>query len=328
MKNILIKSIKNMFIIYIMENIVIRADTPLIITEEENKVKMTNTEHFTLLVIEPNQIRERDWSHINYLSDLVNDKFCQYIKVHPEDYIQFIGKYLQVEKYKEPYIKVQLIFEEKDYITEMMYVEVKKEDEENYELNEFANLLNVNQDKIFGNVIINRSYVSSTDDNMHIDNITPQKLHYSLHKRANTTCLLYNSDNELFKEEEIFGPMDVYADNYFGDKRYNIKKQEISFLKHIINIWYTEDEYGNNNVVGNLIPNNTKVDKMIIFSMWTEDYRDSLYLDDFNKIKFLSTKLKDYIVPQEYIKEEKDSLGRDIVKNKYKILNLIYNKNK
>lgn len=319
-----------MFIIYIMENIVIRADTPLIITEEENKVKMTNTEHFTLLVIEPNQIRERDWSHINYLSDLVNDKFCQYIKVHPEDYIQFIGKYLQVEKYKEPYIKVQLIFEEKDYITEMMYVEVKEEDicNNNYELNEFANLLNINQDKIFGNVIINRSYVSSTDNNMHIDNITPQKLHYSLHKRANTTCLLYDSDNELFKEEDIFGPMDFFADSYFGDKKYNIKKQEISFLKHIINIWYIENEYGNSDIVGNLIPNNIKVDKMIIFSMWTEDYRDSLYLEDFNKIKFLSTKLTDYIVPEEYIKEEKDSLGRDIIKNKYKILNLIYNKNK
>lgn len=311
-----------------MENIVIRADNPIEIKEEENKVKMTNTEHFTLLVIEPNQIKDRDWSHINYLVDLVNENFCQYIKVHPDDYIQFIGKYLQVEKYTEPYIKVQLIFEEKDYVTELMYVEVKKEDEENYQLNEFANLLNINQDKIFGNVIINRSYVSSNNDDMHLDDITPEKLHYSLHKRANTTVILYDSDNETFKEEELFGPMDVYADNYFGDKKYNIKKDEIFFFKHIINIWYTEDEYGINNVLGNLIPNNIKIDKMIVFSMWTEDYRDSLYLDDLNKIIFLSKKLENYITPEEYLKEEKDSLGRDIIKNKYKILNLMYNKNK
>ncbi len=309
-------------------NIVIRADNPITITEEENKVKMTNTDEFTLLVIEPNEIRERDWSHPNYLSDLVNDKFCNYLKVKPDDYIQFIGKHLKVDTYKEPYIKVQLIFEEKDYVTEMMYVEVKKEDEENYPLNEFANLLNINQDKIFGTVIINRTYVSSIDNNMHLDDITPDKLHNSLYKRANTTVILYDSDNESLKEEDVFGPMDVYADNFFGEKKYNIKKIEVLFLKHVINIWYTEDNFGVSNICGNLIPSNIKIDKMIIFSMWTEDYRDSLYLNEFNKIIFLSKKLNDYIVPEEYLKEETDTLGRNIIKNKYKILNFIYEKYK
>jgi hypothetical protein len=310
-----------------MNNIVLRCDTPLEITEEQNKVRMTNKEHFTLLVIEPNVIKDKDWSHPDYLSNLVNDNFCQYIKVHPDDYIQFIGKYLEVEKYKEPYIKVEVIFEEKNYITEMMYIEVKKEDEEKYELNEFANLLNINhecQDKIFGNVIINRTYLSTSNNDMHLDDISPEKLQFSLYKRANTTVILYDSDSELFKEEEIFGPIDIYAEKFFEEKKYNIKKQEISFLKHVINIWYTEDEYGISNTIGKLIPSNVKIDKMIIFSMWNEDYRDSLYLSEFNKMILLSKKLDNFLVPEEYLKEEKDSLGRDIVKNKYKILDLIY----
>ena len=310
-----------------MENIIIRADTPLEITEEQNKVRMTNTDHFTLLVIEPNEIKNRDWSHPDYLANLTNDKFCNYIKVHPDDYIPFIGKYLEVEKYKEPYIKVEVIFEEKNYITEIMYVEVKKEDEENYKLNEFANLLNINQDKIFGNVIINRTYISTSNNDMHLDNITPDKLQYSLHKRANTTAILYDLESEKLKEEDIFGPMDVYAENFFGEKKYNIKKIEVLFLKHVLNIWYTEDEYGISDVIGNLIPSNIKIEKMIIFSMWNEDYRDSLYLSEFNKIILLSKKLKDYTVPEEYLKVEKDTLGRDIIKNKYKILDLIYTNN-
>jgi hypothetical protein len=307
-----------------METITIRADTPLEITEEENKVKMSNTEHFTLLVIEPNEIKDRDWSHPDYLNNLANDKFCNYIKVHPDDYIQFMGKYLEVDKHKEPYIKVEVIFEEKNYITEIMYVEVKKEDEDNHKINEFANLLNIGQDKIFGNVIINRTYISTSNNDMHLDDITPDKLEYSLYKRANTTAILYDSDSEKLKEEEIFGPMDAYSEKFFGEKKYNIKKKEVLFLKHVLNIWYTEDEYGNNDVIGNLIPSNIKVDKMIIFSMWNEDYRESLYLSDFNKIILLSKKLKDYTVPNEYLKEEKDTLGRDIVKNKYKILDMIY----
>ena len=32
-----------------------------------------------------------------------------------------------------------------------------------------------------------------------------------------------------------------------------------------------------------LLPNNINIDKMIVFSMWSEDYRDSLYLNEFNK---------------------------------------------
>ncbi len=302
-----------------------KCDTPLEIKEEENKVKMTNKDNFTLLVIEPNTIKDRDWSDINYLYDLVNDKFCHYLSVHPDDYIQFIGKHLQVEKYTEPYIKVEVIFEEKDYITEIMYVEVKKEDEDKYELNEFANLLNIGEDKLYGSVVVNRTYISSHNNDMHLDNITPEKLQRSLHKRANTTVILYDSDNELFKEEEVFGPIDVFAEKFFEDKKYNIKKIELKFLQHNLVIWFTEDDYGTANIIGNLIPKNINVDKMIVFSMWTEEYRDSLYLDEFKKIIKLSNKLTDFVTPAEYTKEEKDSLGRDIIKNKYKILELMYN---
>jgi hypothetical protein len=310
-----------------MNNIVINTNTPLEITEEQNKVKMTNTEPFTLLVIEPNQIKNRDWSHINYLYDLVNDKFCKYLTVKPDEYVDFMGTNLKIDKYHEPYIKVEVIFEEKNYITEMMYVEVKKEDQEKYELNEFANLLNIGEDKIYGSVIINRTYVSIHNNDMHLDNITPDKLQYSLHKRVNTTVILYDSDNESFKEEEVVGPMDVYSEKFFGDKKYNIKKIELKFLQHNIVIWYTEDEYGNSNICGKLLPENVKVDKMIVFSMWTEEYRDSFYLDELNKIIKLSKKLNDFLVPAEYTKEERDSLGRNIIKNKYKILELIYNDN-
>jgi hypothetical protein len=162
---------------------------------------------------------------------------------------------------------------------------------------------------------------------MHLDDITPEKLHNSLYKRANTTAILFNSENEKFKEEDIFGPMDIYAENFFGEKKFNIKKKEVLFLKHVINIWYTEDEFGIADIAGNLISKDIKIEKMIVFSMWNEDYRDSLYLSEFNKIILLSIKLNNYEVPTELLKEEKDTLGRDIVKNKYKILDFIYQNN-
>jgi len=311
--------------------IIINNDEPLEITDEQNKLKMSNKEPFKLLVIEPNQIKEREWSESNYLHNLVNDKFCHYLSVNPDDYLEFIGKHLNITEHFQPYIKVEVIFEEKDYITEMMYVEVKKEDEEKYVLNEFANLLNIGEDKIYGSVILNRTFISSTNNDMHLDDITPDKLEHSLYKRANTTALLYDSDNDTgttsFVEHNVFGPMDLFSETFFGSKKYNIKKEEISFLKHNLVIWYTEDEYGTANVCGSLLPKNINIDKMIVFSMWTEEYRDSLSLEEFNKIIYLSNKLKDYYTPAEFNKDEKDSLGRNIIKNKYKILQLTYSSN-
>ncbi len=207
-----------------------------------------------------------------------------------------------------------------------MYVDMEGE-EDIHPPNEFAMLLNITEDKIYNNAILTRSYVSSTDDTMHLDDISPNKLEKSFFRRANTTVVIYDSDNEEYKEDIVFGPLDAYADGFFGEKRFNIKKIELPFLKHNLNIWYTEDKYGSLDVFGNLIPDTTRVDKMIVFSMWSEDFRDSFHMEEFNKIKYLSKKLTDYTTPSEYTKDEKDSLGRDIIKNKYKVLNKIYNNN-
>jgi hypothetical protein len=294
---------------------------------EENKVFMANVTNFGVLLITPNEIKHKDWASPNYLNELVNGDYCKYLKVHPNEYVKFIGENLLVQKYKNPNIKVQLIFEEKDYVTEIMYVDMEGENEEEHKQysNEFAMLLNINEDKIYNNVIITRSFVSSDDDSMHLDDITPIKLENSFFKRANTTVVVYDSDNEEYKEDIVFGPLDVYAEVFFGEKKFNIKKIELPFLKHNLNIWYTEDKYGTLDVFGNILPDTVRVDKMIVFSMWSEDFRDSFHMEEFNKIKFLSKKLTDYDTPPEYNKEEKDSLGRDIIKNKYKVLNSMYN---
>ncbi len=296
----------------------------------DNKIHFENKDVFTALVITPNKMEDRNWSDENYLKDLTNDKFCKYISVNPttEDYLKFLEEHLDLIGYSqysqdEPYIKMQVIAEHQDYVYEIMYIEMKQGPERL--LNEFATLLNINNDKIIGNAIVTRSYISSNDDKMHLDNITPEVIEYMLFKRANTTVVIYDSDEEVYKEISVLGSMDDFSEVYFGEKKYQIKKKELSFLKHNVNIWYTEDEYGNLDVVGNLIPN-IRIDKMIVFSYWSDEIRDSLSLNEFMKIKLLSKKLDNYITPHEYASEEKDKLGRNIIKNKYRVLNQIYNK--
>jgi hypothetical protein len=35
---------------------------------------------------------------------------------------------------------------------------------------------------------------------------------------SSAAALVYDSDNESFKEEDVVGPMDVYSEKFFGDK--------------------------------------------------------------------------------------------------------------
>jgi hypothetical protein len=300
---------------------------------EGNNIHFENKEPFSALVITPNKIEERNWASSTYLQDLTNDSFCKYITVNPstEDYLKFLEESLDLkgltEYYKEePCIKMQVIHESSDYVYEIMYFDMDQGPGKL--LNEFATLLNINNDKIIGNAIVTRSYVSSTDSKMHLDNITPEIIQQMLFKRANTTVVIYDSDDEVYKETLVMGSMDDYAEIFFDEKKFQIKKLELPFLKHNVNIWYTEDKYGNLDVCGNLLEETCRVDKMIVFSYWSDDIRDSFSLDEFKKIVYLSKKLTEYITPYEYTTEEKDELGRNIIKNKYRVLNKIYEKNK
>ncbi len=294
----------------------------------EKLIKIPNNDSFDVLVIEPNHIRDRDWSHVDYLYNLANDTFCHYKKTNPTEYLTQVYEYLKGDSYIEPNIKVELIAEEPEYITEIMYIELDHVHDKlpDSELNEFATLLNINGDKIYGNALLCRTYISNETDDMYFDNVTPDKIHTLLHRRANTSVVIYDSDTEEYKEEVVFGPLEVFSDNFFSEKKYAITKTELPFLRHNINIWYSEDKYGNLDVCGNLLPDECRVDKMIMFSMWTDEYRDSFTLNEFNKIKTLSKKLSNYLVPEDLDKDDKDAMGRPIIKNKYKILHKVYNR--
>ena len=81
-------------------------------------------------------------------------------------------------------------------------------------------------------------------------------------------------------------------------------------------------------VFGNILPELARIDKMIVFTMWTDTYRGNISLDEFNKIKYLSKVLNNFNIPEELEKEAIDHINRLVVKNKYRILNTIYNEYK
>jgi hypothetical protein len=294
---------------------------------DNEHIKLENKEPYMVMVVSPNTISDRDHMSPSYLKSLVEDSFCKYEMIDPKDYIMKIATFLQVDNYAYPDVKVHVISESVDYIDEIMYIDVFPEYKIESLKNEFATLLNIDGDIIFGNAIITRTKIPSEsldNPNMWYIDVTSQDIENMLYRRVNTNVITYDSDEDIYCNTTVTGSLDQFAQVFFGEAQYTYKKLELGFLKHNINVWYSEHKYGSLDVFGNILPELCRVDRMIVFTMWCDNYRGNITLDEFNKIKYLSKKLKDYNLPDEYEKESFDHLNRPIIKNKYRILNTIY----
>lgn len=300
--------------------------------QQSNAVKLANKEPFSVIVVDINKIQHLDWNKSTYLNELVNGDYNNIVKINPERYVEEIGTLLNVDKQIHKVIDTKVIAElymddKHNMIIEIMF-NVHEEDGDGEDINEFATLLNVYDNNIYGKALIMCTMIANNTTEMYFTDITVDIIEMMLQRRANTTVITFDADEESYKEVCVFGPMDRFADDFFSENKYKIKKKELGFLKHNINVWYTEDKYGVLDCFGNILEDTARVDKMIVFAMWTDEYRHNLTMREFEMIRFLSKKLDQYEVSEDIMKEEKDEYGRMIIKNKYKILHMFYNMNK
>lgn len=279
------------------------------------------------MIISPNKIKEIDWMKEDYLDILLEGDYIEIMKSNPENFITDVGINLNITNYKYPDVKTVLFYEEPNYHYELMYVNMLPEYKKDEIDNEFSLLLqNYGDEKIYGNVILLKTYVPINNITKNVfSNISKDDIKRILYDRVHTRVITY--DNGDYDEKRVFGPMDNYAENFFDEEdKYNIQKIELAFLSHNINIWFTKFDYGEEGICGDLLKH-IRINKCIVFTLIDDNYRGNLSMDEFKKIKFLSNKLNNnFLTPEEISKDEKDSLGRDIIKNKYRILELMYNK--
>jgi hypothetical protein len=289
------------------------------------KVKMETQEDFEVLVIKPGSIQSVSWLDPKYAYKLIELDLFKSVTTNEDNFLEVIATNLDVNKYKvkDLYVKNEFIGEEPYYVYEMIYIDLEKETQYHTDenLNELASLLNINGDKIYSNAIIFKNYLPSLTDSMKLETITKENLAYMLHKRVHTTIV--TCDEGKWIEDECVGDLNNFAEIFFDNEKY--EKLEIPFLMHNINIWYTTAIDGDKTLCGSLI--NQYVDKCIWFTMKTDEFRGNLTLDEVKKIIYLSKILTNFMTPSDYTQEKIDSLGRKIIYNKYKVLDLLYNDN-
>ena len=290
------------------------------------EVQNKENSSFQVLLVKPNTIEEYDWADVNYISNILNTDYCSYKKISYDnnEYLKDMGLLLEYHQFNQPLVESHVISIQKNYIYEIVHMifEPKHEDINMMKPNAIGMLFDLQGDPIFNNIILMKYHNPIDGTPKKYEDITKKDLEYLMYKRIYTTVVIYEDDT--FREEEIPGPIEDFANIFFKGDEGKLKKKELAFLKHNINIWYLEDELGEQEICGKLIDNNPKIFKFFIFSKLTEDRRNNLSLEEVEKIIYLSGVLENFNPKtDENIQEEKQN-----VKNRYQILWETYENNK
>ncbi len=265
----------------------------------ENNIVMENNEPFDCLVIKPSTIKNISWYDDDYLKKILNiDNTIDSVSTCQENFVEVVAKNLEIEKYTIPdiYVKNEIVAEEYDYLYQLMYVDLEKATDYHKEENEIASLIVTNGDKIYSNAILFKNYLPSFSNSMTLSTVTKEDIERILYDRVHTKLVVWNGEN--WEEKRVVGDLNIFSKNFFeGELPVKI---EMGFLMHNINIWYTDYDIPynkNKSICGELVKKT--IDKCIVFTMKTEEYRGNLTLEELNKIIYLSKKMSNYTTPPE-----------------------------
>lgn len=302
---------------------------------ENAKYKCNNTTNFKYLLIkltENNNSEIFDWRNENYCKMISNlENVYEEVEIDKENMMTGIEKALDVEDvfkiFKNFVIKSNIIYEDNNYIYEILYYFFNNKVSEEKYMNKISNLINTNGEIIHFNCLLLKSYINHDDEKLYFADASIKDIEYILYNRVFSTSIIY--DNDEFKEEQLYYTVfDKYKKRFFESLYVN--EFEFKFLNYNIKIYYSENEF-ENNIFGDLL-NNKKIDKCIILHYISKDKLTNLSLEEFKKINYLYNNKVSSVPPDEYINtilSSTKNMHAEIKKyNKQKILDIIYDKNK
>tara|TARA_B110000971_G_C19920432_1_gene458910 strand:+ start:27 stop:902 length:876 start_codon:yes stop_codon:yes gene_type:complete len=284
----------------------------------EEKFKFENNSNFTLVLIKPKSIDNLDWLDSNYTTNISQLDIYENLIATSDNFINLMHEKLLIERYdRNVEVTTQVITETIDYIFEILYVEGLTNNDN--DINDVATLLNTNGEKVYGNAVLMKTYLPSLSKTNLIVDCSQNDIKNILYSRVNTNIVVY--DGEWYNSE-VSGNLEDFAKTFFDD---TFNRCEISFLLHNINIWYENCDGCSKTICGKILEK--PIYKCFWFTMINDEFRGNLTLNEVNKIIKISNVFDFPFTPKpEWIEDETDEINRTVIKNKYKILDLAYQK--
>jgi hypothetical protein len=289
----------------------------------DKKYTFFNDKPFYVLLVENGdfQLNKYDWNNPNYIQNLISQPFISTHQVTSDSFFPFLKEKLKLKD--DNLVVTQIIGEEPGHNYELLYIDSTFKNS-GLEINHFNTLLNSNGEVIYGPAVIIKNYVSTLENKIYFEDMTSNELYKVLHDRGFNKVLSWNDEAEKWSVEEVYGPIDKFAETFFEGEKY--QTSEIAFLKHNLNILYLKSQYGKDNIMGSLL--NCKVEKILVYTMLTNEIRGNLTIDELQKIIKLSLILTPPFKPEnKWFEDEKDEHGRTIIKNRFRVLDSVFKDN-
>lgn len=277
-------------------------------SQNNDTFKTEHVDDYEILLIKPNYVEDLDFRHPDYVEMIMNKNCFEKIESTIDQFENIISCNFDFTSNKNRNLITKMIHEDQDYLYELIYLDNQIHTVDTY--NGIGSLLTSDELKVWGNALLLKTKVDILSDSMKMDKCKISDL-YNIFVNRKYHYGVILEDGEWI--ECKFSNIDEQVEDYFIN---NPKKEELGFLRHNLNVYYTKSDKGIN--IGKLI--NEKVDQCLIFSKMNDQILTNISVDEVKKILSLSEKMENFNVVSDDMKEEKDELGRDILKNKYRIL--------
>lgn len=268
-------------------------------------------ESFLGLLIKPHDISKYDFRSPDYKGILMNLDIYESVKLSPENLGNELYEKLEMFDYSQVTVNSLGIWETEKYLYEMVHLDLPLNYHPVEIYNGMGNLLKTEHTHIFGNLILVKSEINIYDENIKMIDCTKEDLEMLLTSRVRHYGVRMDLDNEIEEFEFWYDP-DKVLKEFFPDGKSFV---EDIFLKHNLQIYYTK---GNNPILEKII--GCKIEQFLILTKITDHFYGDIRLNEVNKIlKLLKTECPKE-VPSEWLEEKKDKHNRNIIINKYRIL--------
>ncbi len=283
---------------------------------------ITEESTFDVLLIKPNNIQHLDYNNVSYISDIINMNCLEIISTDSSKIAHVFADNLNPKNIDDCIAVTNICYETIDKIYEICFLDVPKEHKTKENLNDIATMLDITEEKIYGNAILLRTNLPLENYSMKLIDSSKESIKTILDARVNHKGVFIGDDNEM--KEMNFRDINTKLKELFGDIN-DVTKYEIPFLKHNFTMYYIKNSYENENKIVKNISESTIYGDVFITSMLTNKMFTDITITEVEKMLVISKYGSDMWTSKTSDDNiEKDSMDRNIIKSKFRILHNKY----
>ena len=284
---------------------------------------MSSENSFEVIILKPNIVEHLDYNRPDYISEILSVDCYDTTTTTSSKIGLIFAEYLNSNNYVGCNAQTNICYETSEYLYEICYLDIPEDKKSNDTYNQIASILDITNQQIFGNAILIKTHLPLDNLNMSLVNFSKDDIKVILESRVNHFGVFIDTDQNL--KAINFRDLEPKLIELLDENPKDLGKIEIPFLKHNFIMYYCKDSLDEENKLVRDISQKKIYGDVFIVSMITETIYTDISVNEVKKMLAISKFGEDaWKSNSDHDKEERDDLGRIIIKNKHRILHNKY----